>query len=397
MEREDIEQAILKEKGRHVLVTLPTSFGKTRIALKRTARLTCYLTAPKILVLVPKLVIVNDWKNEMEKIGLQKLMPYVTFSTYKSIEKHVDTGWDVVIADECHHLSERCLYWMSRMKMVYVMMLSATVSMDKLLQLEGCFNQLRQYGVSTRKAIESNILPDPKVYLMPLVLNNTARTEMFYAGPSSRPVIECDYDGRFDILKKGYRAMVHCTQFEYNKELNNRITYLKGESRRNGTSYARNIWLRKSLDRLKWLTDKKMPYIIKILEKVSDKRTLTFCNSMAQAEMLGGENCVISSNENRYDVLDRFNKGEINHITTCGILDEGVNLVNCKMGIYAALSSSEIIVKQRLGRILRHPDPVIIIPYFDKTREEEMMMKMLTDYNPDKIKWMQKVATPEEI
>ena len=62
-----------------------------------------------------------------------------------------------------------------------------------------------------------------------------------------------------------------------------------------------------------------------------------------------------------------------------------MNLTNCQIGIYANLNSSETIVKQRTGRLLRHPNPVIIIPYFKNTREEELVQKMLEDYNHELI------------
>lgn len=60
-----------------------------------------------------------------------------------------------------------------------------------------------------------------------------------------------------------------------------------------------------------------------------------------------------------------------------------MNLVNCQVGIYANLNSSETIVKQRMGRLLRHPNPVIIVPYYKNTREEELVNKMMEDYNPE--------------
>lgn len=60
-----------------------------------------------------------------------------------------------------------------------------------------------------------------------------------------------------------------------------------------------------------------------------------------------------------------------------------MNLVNCQIGIYANLNSSEAIIKQRMGRLLRHPNPVIIVPYFKNTREEELVKIMLQDYNPE--------------
>lgn len=59
-----------------------------------------------------------------------------------------------------------------------------------------------------------------------------------------------------------------------------------------------------------------------------------------------------------------------------------MNLVNCKVGVYASLNSSERMIKQKLGRLLRHSEPVIIIPYYKYTRDEEIVNKMLEDYNP---------------
>lgn len=68
-----------------------------------------------------------------------------------------------------------------------------------------------------------------------------------------------------------------------------------------------------------------------------------------------------------------------------------VNLTNCRIGIFCNLNSSEIIVKQRVGRILRHPKPIIIVPYYKDTREEELIKKMVQDYNPELIHIINKI------
>lgn len=60
-----------------------------------------------------------------------------------------------------------------------------------------------------------------------------------------------------------------------------------------------------------------------------------------------------------------------------------MNLIDCQVGIYASLNSSDTMIKQKLGRLLRHPNPVLIIPYYNNTREEEIIGKMLEDYNPE--------------
>ena len=60
-----------------------------------------------------------------------------------------------------------------------------------------------------------------------------------------------------------------------------------------------------------------------------------------------------------------------------------MNLIDCQVGIYASLNSSDTMIKQKLGRLLRHPNPVLIIPYYNNTREEKIIEKMLEDYNPE--------------
>ena len=62
-----------------------------------------------------------------------------------------------------------------------------------------------------------------------------------------------------------------------------------------------------------------------------------------------------------------------------------VNLTNCRIGIFCNLNSSEIIIRQRCGRLLLHKSPTIIIPYFKDTREEELVQKMIEEYSKDSI------------
>lgn len=63
-----------------------------------------------------------------------------------------------------------------------------------------------------------------------------------------------------------------------------------------------------------------------------------------------------------------------------------VNLTNCRVGIFCNLNSSEIITKQRIGRILRHESPIVIIPYFVDTREQELVAKIIEEYNVESVK-----------
>ena len=63
------------------------------------------------------------------------------------------------------------------------------------------------------------------------------------------------------------------------------------------------------------------------------------------------------------------------------ILNENANLVNCKYAIFTNLSSSDVVMYQRLGRSMRHKSPTIIIPYYQGTREEEIIEKAFDNFD----------------
>ena len=145
------------------------------------------------------------------------------------------------------------------------------------------------------------------------------------------------------------------------------------------------MYLRECGNRLKWLSEQKTSFINTLLDQLSKERTLTFCSSVEQTELLG-KYCINSKNKKSNEYLEDFNKGKINHITACAMLNEGANLTNCRVGIYASLNSSDRIITQRLGRLLRHKSPIIIIPFYKHTRDEELVKKMAEDYNPSLVK-----------
>lgn len=151
-----------------------------------------------------------------------------------------------------------------------------------------------------------------------------------------------------------------------------------------GNKRIKNLWLSTAGKRLKWCAEQKEGIVISLLDKFRNYKTLTFCSSIEQAERLGKYN-ITSKNKKAVEYLKMFNSDKIKHITACAILNEGVNLTNCRMGIFCNLNSSEIIVKQRIGRILRHKSPIIIIPYFKDTREEELVQKIIEEYSEKSI------------
>ena len=382
--REQVRDEILQVESPHILAELPTSFGKSRVAidfmLKHIHGMVDEFTTPKVLIVIPRLVLIDNWKDEFRKWGCEDYLEFVTFVTYVSFPKMAG-DWDVVIFDEVHHLSERCRESLMYFDICHSILLSATVSRDMKKALLGVFPDLYIYKVSTKQAITDEVLPDPRVFLIPLSLDNRTPNQEIIKNKSQRIELRIPFSQRFNYAKvKNRRIVIQCTQQQYYDDMSSMIEWYKRKMY--GSKAMENLFLRRSGERLKWLSEQKTAHVKSLLDHLHRQRTLTFCNGISQTEELG-RYCINSKNKQSAENLEKFNKNKVNHITACNMLDEGMNLVNCRVGIYAGLNSSERMIKQKLGRLLRHPEPVIVIPYYRGTREEELVGKMLEDYNPE--------------
>lgn len=377
MTRKDILKEVLSLEGNNWLLELPTGTGKSKIALEKVKS----LGGKTLLLVVNRNVHKQNWADEIKKWWSNCNMK-ITMTTYVSLPKYAGK-YDCAIFDECHHLSERCREALCYFDIKHSILLSATVSNKLKDELIEVFDDLTSYKKDLRDVIDDDILPDPIVYMLPLNLRADLPTEVIWKNPKAKGrLIESSWAMRWSYMKqKTNPVKIYCTQKQYITYLDNQIEYWKKRYLRSRNEIAKNKWLRLCGDRLKWLSDKKTPYVQQILLHLSEYRTLIFCNSIEQTEMLG-EYCINSKNKKSVEYLEAFNKGKIDHITACNMLNEGLNLVNCQIGIYANLNSSDTIVKQRMGRLLRHENPVLIVPYFVGTRDEELANKMLENYNP---------------
>ena len=375
--REDYSKEILAITSSNILLQLPTGFGKSKMALD-IMHLRCK-AGDRILVVVPKNVLKDNWEEEFKKWGYEDYLPYTTFVTYVSFPK-VANEYQLVIFDEVHHLTERCQDSLDTFIIHNTVMLSATIGRELRYNLAAYFPNLYIYKVRTREAIDEDILPDPRVYLIPMTLDNTKANCEIIKNKSKGNTIVVPYAQRWSCKGvKNRKIIIKCTQQEYYNDISNLISYYKNKM---FMEIFKNRYLHTSGDRLKWLSNQKTAFVHTLLDYLNGERTLTFCNSIEQTEELG-KYCINSKNKNSDEVLSKFNSGKINHITACAMLDEGVNLSNCRIGVYANLNSSIRMIKQRLGRLLRHKDPIIIIPYFINTRDEEIVNKMCADYNAE--------------
>ena len=364
MTRKEVQELALSkiDRTKYIILELITGMGKTKVAIDLINHICDRVfrndeSPTTILILVAKTVHKQTWKDEIEKWGGIK-SDYITIECYESLHKYKNAYFDIVVCDEVQHLSEARIDVLETIHINESFIgLSATIKRD-----------MRDYFIHSYKAevikcglkeaVEDEVLPEPTVYLLPLTLDNSI----------------------YKYRTKRFGKEVTTTQKGYYDSVSSLIEWYKNKYFNSRNERMKNLWLSTAGKRLKWCAEQKEALVLSLLDKFRNYKTLTFCSSIEQSERLGKYN-ITSKNKASVKNLEMFNLNKIKHITACSILNEGVNLTNCRIGIFCNLNSSEIVVKQRVGRILRHKSPIIIIPYFKDTREEELVQKMIEEYS----------------
>lgn len=82
MTREEIRNDILNINSPYILAELPTSVGKTRVALEFMHKKE---VKGDILIVIPRLILIDNWKKEFTKWGYEPYLSKVTFTDRKSV------------------------------------------------------------------------------------------------------------------------------------------------------------------------------------------------------------------------------------------------------------------------------------------------------------------------
>ena len=396
MTREEIYTQCVQEisKTNCLLMELATGTGKTKISID----LTNHLIKSKwykdskvinILVLVAKRVHKQTWENEIKKWGGIKhpsAKVNICMECYESLKNHCAEHWDIILADEVHHIgSDIRLDFLETMTFGYFIGLSATIP-RKLKQTFQYKYHARIVSCDIVEAIEDDILPEPTILLFPLMLDNRKPTETWEINAKAGGnVVRGEIKDIWKYKRERVHALLSCTQKQKCIEYDKLIEWEKNKYMQTRNVGFERSWLYHAGKRLEFLAYCKNQIVYDILKKLEKSRTITFCKTIEQSEVLGKWH--IHSQNTKSDVVySMFNQKRINHITTVNILNENANLVDCKYAIFANIVASEVMQVQRIGRALRHKSPVLIIPYYQGTREQEIVEKMIEGFNKDYIK-----------
>ena len=388
MTREEIYTACLQAISMSdcLLLESATGTGKTKVSIDLVNNLCATKLKDrhvKMLLLVAKRVHKVTWREEFEKWGGVGAVEVIT-ECYESLHKHLNEHFDILLLDEAHHIgSEARLNYLKHISFDYLIGLSATIP-KKLKTYFRYKYHSEVVSCDIIEAIEDEILPEPEIVLFPLQVENSRMSETIELNPKAKgPVVYGEYKDYWKLKRQKVHAILKCTQKQKLMDLDKTIEWYKTKAMSNPG--MKQTWLYMCGKRLEFLADCKLGWVKMILKHLENERTITFCKTIEQCEEVG-KNCIHSKNAMSSVIYNEFNKKEIDHITAVNILNENANLVDCKYAIFCNLSSSEVCMPQRLGRSMRHKSPVIIIPYYPNTREQEILEKYLEGFNKEFIR-----------
>lgn len=389
MNRDTILQDAIKllDKYNNIILQWGTSLGKSKGAIS----IANYLMKRdkksfNILLVVAERAHKSNWQAEIDKWGLNKSS--LTIECYASLKKYKNSKWDLIVFDEAHHLkSDVRMSILSTMQSTYKVLLSATLSNKFKSELGYTIGSYATSSVSIDDAIKNDILPEPKIYLVPLTLDNNKREWVVEEGrglKAKRKLIECSFADKNKFLynRKDYPNITirfKCTAKEAYDYYTAEFNILRDRYMNTRNEAIKFKWLQAGNKRKILLGEAKKDAVKVLLDKLEDKRYICFCTNIKQAEELGGNEAVHSKNSKSFDVLDSFNNKEIDHLFAIKMLQEGQNLVDIQAGIIIQLDGEERTFVQRFGRSMRADSPIQFIFYYVGTRDEEYLNNALQD------------------
>jgi len=399
--REDLKQWASESVNKNDVTVLEYGTGTGKTLCSLNAIVNSVYKDSKGLILVAETSHKVSWELEMKKHNIQ--LDYA-MDCYASANKHISESYDWVIMDEihinCFGPSTSIQLEQILAKTKKIIYLSGTIPDYVKKELYKRHRLLKQdvnwIKFSTSDAIDNNILPEPKIFVVDIPLSKDKQyvyTKIKGGKQAVKgPTIDCTYKEMFEKLKllksqKFYTLNISCTEKEYYEILSNEVDFAKKQSFAIKAQYAQIQWQRKAGQRKTFLGKIKLPVALDLLEQNKNYRTIWFCNSIEQADEIGNnvsDGIVIHSKTNVVPkkVITDYNSKKLNHIFAKGMFKSGVNLEDIQVGVFVQVDNSSVSLNQILGRVLRSTLPVLYVFRCVGTKDDEYVNTALEDINP---------------
>lgn len=321
--------------SRRAILFLSCRSGKTSVALNIIKEL-----GGKVLVCFPRNDIEVGWKKEMYRLGVGE--GNIAFTTFLSMGKYLDEGWDLIIIDEIHELSNK--------------------GMETLLEFGSRVSILGLTGTMTNTT-EGGLLKKTGLYVC----------SRYTIEEAVKDGVICDYEINVHSIKlddivpyiKTKRGLI--TEKKSFDNIHYILSKMKGKQKRFIELKLINI-LKNSLA--------KEGYTKGLIDTYRGERLLIFCGLTNMADRMGVP--VYHSKKKEQEIFDGFCIGSIPHMACVKMLQAGITIkpINRAIINYTSGASETCcqMICRTLGKETFSPDKKAVIEFltidepFDRMR-----------------------------
>ena len=366
------------KNGRKGIIELPTGTGKTWLGLALLER---HYKKKRVVIVVPTEVLMRQWYEKiLEHTSVSRRSVGFLYGKEKNFRRRVIIGiintvvkyaeylskkYDLFILDEVHHyFAPRWSCLLEKIRNKDVLGLSATVERSDNLHQKSYLKVIytRNYDYMLRRKYVAKV--DIKIV-------HTELTE-------KESTIYYELDEKIkEVAKK-----LDDDEFwgeNYTAEKYRKILMILANKRRQLCSESVT----------------KPPVIAQILRKHRKDRVIVFTESKKTVEQLyrylsryKSFKCgvVHSGVKKRHRILEAWKRGEFNVLLTVRVLDEGIDVPECSVGVIVSNSLAKRQLVQRIGRIVR-PKPrkvakiyIVVSKYTFEERVARRLERLLRYY-----------------
>lgn len=318
---------------------LPTGFGKTRIALTISQLLIQKNPDFKILVVVPTDNLKNQWLKQLIE---WKLLKNVTVEIINTAIKKVQ-HFDLLICDEAHRYASDSFSKLFDV-IYYKMILCLTGTLERL---DGKEELIKTHApvcdaVTRDEAIENGWLADFKNYLVMIDVDLKEYKQWDQVFNQCFSVLNFDFNLGMRLMKDAIFRR------KYAKQVKMDYNILTGVVMK---------WMKAMRKRKEFVLShpKKIEITKKILNARKDKKSITFCNTIKDAESIKMGYVLHSKQKKKENeaILEKFAKDSCGVINSSKALNTGTDIPGLSVGIMLANTSSKITKQQSIGRCIR--------------------------------------------
>lgn len=351
----EFAKVFLKERRNGILYLCPR-FGKCRVAIHILET----VENPKVLIAYPDVKIKQSWEEEFVKMGYDN--PNISFTTHRSLFKHDQEDYDLVIVDEIHLLSKAQISVLKtiRRRNLRILGLTGTLSSftQKALKKALGLDVLATY--SMEQAIEEKVVTDYQITVKLVALDKRVPVQ---------------------FGKKIKSEKAHFDAYSY---IINQIESSESGGDTKHLRLARMRIIQNSIAKL--FTTKQL------LNEFSQERILIFAGLTATADQMGCP--VYHSKAGEKEIFEDFASGSGKHLAVVKIGNTGVTYKPLNKVIINYFDSNSENLAQKIFRCMamEYDNPEkkadIWIISSDEEVELQWLRKSLEFFDESKVKYL---------